>query len=492
VLAVSDKLKILQPTLEKSLLAAFLLAPLLLLALISREKYLGIAALSVVALLIVIIQNYRYGLYFLIIGLPIFQSVAARSDAATSTGINLQYILIPAVFVAWLSEKMTKKELAGLKFPHFSILLVFVIALLLSIINQMDVVTIGHIRHGIIQLYALLNYLILFYIIVNEDLNEKRLNKIFWGFLIVALLTAVVGIYQYFTIKPDQKNIVRVTSLFGSILRSDTKNNPNDFGTYLGFMIMVGLMMWRLAEKKKRLMLAVIISLTFVTLIFTFSRSSLLATVFAVLFFTYHRSKKAFVITIVAVIFGMMLLYFDPRFQSRLHSIYAIITNKRIINIFLHINPQNLDWEYIEYYGIQGYGSDIISGAFRIWAWFQGMHLFLTHPFFGIGYHLTLAFSPWPTAENLYLDFASMTGLFGFSIFLALQIIFLKDGFKMLRSEKYNHIGMFWLSILAVSFVASLTGSVLFSGKLLGIFWILGGLFYNVKQRQENHNLHQQ
>ena len=125
-------------------------------------------------------------------------------------------------------------------------------------------------------------------------------------------------------------------------------------------------------------------------------------------------------------------------------------------------------------------------GAFRIWAWIQSIHLFVANPIFGIGYHMTLAHSPWPTAENLYLDIASMTGLFGFTLFMIIQIKFLRDGFQMLKSIKLKNFGMFWLNILVVIFISGLTGSILFHTKVMGIFWSIAGLIYNVKLKENN------
>lgn len=488
MLAIITRIKINRLSSDQFVLAAMVLLPIVMLALIAADKYLAIAALLVIAFLFLIIQNYKYGLYFIVIGLPLFQSISTQSDAATTTGINLQYILIPVVFVAWLSEKLTKKELGEIRLPFLSLFSLFVAALVISIIHQMDIVSMSHIKHGIIQIYALVNYLVLFYILVNEGLEKKDIHRILWGFLIVALFASLLGIYQYFTISTDERTGMRVTSIFGSLFRTDTKSNPNDFGTYLAFMIMVAIWVWNMTkEKREKIFIGIIVAAAFVALLLSFSRSSLLATIFAVLFYTAYRSKKALVFTIFVVIVGLVALYFEPRFQSRIHSIYQILSDKRIINIFLTINPQNLDWGYVEYYGIQGYGSDIISGAFRIWAWIQGVQLFWAHPFFGVGYHSMLAYSPWPTAENLYLDFASMTGIVGLTPFIIIQVNFLKDGFKMLKSHQHAHIGMFWLNILVVVFFVSLTGSILFSGKLLGIFWIIAALFYNVKYKQNDH-----
>lgn len=489
MLAFSAKLKLPNPGIEKPLFGIFAFFPLLVLGLFLMEKYLLIAIIFVTIFLVLIFQNYRYGLYFIVIGLPLFQSISTRSDAATTTGINLQYILIPVVFVAWLSEKILNKELSTIKLPYFALVSAFVVTIFLSIFNQVDVVSPGHIKHGVIQAYAFVNYLLLFYIIINENLTREDIQRILWGFLIVAFITAVIGIYQYLTIKGHEHFAVRITSVFGSIFRDDTKDNPNDFGAYLAFMIMVAILVWNITEKKNRVMVGIIAASIFLALLLSFSRSSLLAAIFAILCYTFYQSKKVFMYTIIIVAIGLIVLYFEPRFQSRINSIYEILTNKRIVNIFLNINPQNINWEYVEYYGIQGYGSDIISGAFRFWAWVKGIQLFGAHPFLGIGYHLTLAFSPWPTSENLYLDFVSMTGLVGFLIFIAIQIKFIKDGFRLLKSPQFTHIGMFWLTILATAFFASLTGSVLFSGKLLGIFWIIAGIFYNVRQK-ENHNFY--
>ena len=473
--------------LEKFILAAFVMMPIVMLVLIAAEKYLGIAVIFVIAFIILIIHNYKYGLYFIVVGLPLFQSISTRSDAATTTGINLQYVLIPIVFVAWLSERLTRKTLSGIKLPFLSIFFLFVGALAISIVHQLDVVSAQHIKHGIIQIYALVNYLVLFYMIINEELAGKEIQRILWGFLIVTFIASIIGIYQYFTIDVDQRTGMRITSIFGSIFRTDTKSNPNDFGTYLAFMIMVAIFVWNTTTtRKNRIIIGIIIGVAFCALLLSFSRSSLLAAIFSILCYTFYRNKRAFFVTILVVILGLISLYFEPRFQSRINSIYQILTDKRIMNIFLAINPQNLDWGYVEYYGIQGYGSDIISGAFRIWAWIQGVQMFWAHPFLGIGYHLTLAYSPWPTAENLYLDFASMTGVVGLSLFLIIQFIFLRDGFKLLKSPQHTHLGMLWLNILAVVFFVSLTGSILFGGKLQGIFWILTGLFYNAKFKEDN------
>ena len=465
--------------------------PLIILLLLSFEAYLALGIMLGALFLILIIQNYRYGLYFIVIGLPLFQSLTLKSDAASSIGLNLQYILIPIVFVSWLSEKISTKKLTAIKLPYLSLFSLFVIVLLLSLINQIDIGAPNLVKQGFINVIALINYLVLFYIIVNEDWDYQDIQKILWGFLIVAFLTAVIGLFQYFT---SESNLVtgglRVTSTFKSFLRTNTKANPNAFGTYMAFMVSAGLLLWNLTSQKNKRYLVILVGSIIFSLILSFSRSSLLAVIFALLCYTFIRNKKAFLITILISIIGLIALYFEPISHRRIESIFTMISDKRVINLFLNINPWTLDWSFVEYYGIQGYNSDIISAAFRIWAWIQGVQLTIAHPVLGVGYHMNLAYSPWPTAENLYLDISCMTGLAGLSLFLIMQFYFLRDGFRFLRNPKLTHIGMYWLNILAILFFVSLTGSILFNGKLLGIFWILGGFFYNVKLH-EDHYLHQ-
>jgi hypothetical protein len=486
MLAINFKLKWDNFSPEKLFLGLSILLPMLFLVLLSSEQYIGIAALLVVIFLILIIQNYQYGLYFIVIGLPLFQSISTKSDAATSTGIHLQYILIPVVFVAWFSEKLAKKELPSIRLPYFGLMILFTTAMVFSILNQVDVVGSQLWRQAAINIYAFVNYLLLFYILINEKFSDEQINKLLWSLLIVAFLTAVIGIFQYFTMYTGPGSGFRATSTFGSFLRTDTKNNPNAFGTYLAFVTVLALWVWNITKKKNRFYLIVMITAFVVALLLSMSRSSLLALIFSILCYTFYKNKRIFLITMFISMAGVIVLYFEPAFQRRIQSIFAIISDKRVINLFLNINPQTLDWSYVEYFGIQGYNSDIISGAFRIWAWIQGIQLFVAHPFLGIGYGLNLAFSPWPTSENLYLDFACMTGLVGFSFFLVIQYFFIRDGFRLLRIPKLTHIGMFWLNVLAILFIVSLTGSILFNGKLLGIFWILAGVFYNVKQKKND------
>lgn len=491
MLAIRSKIKIDFVSIEKLIFLAAISFPLIVLLLISHEAYLPLAILLGVLFIILIVQNYRYGLYFIVIGLPLFQSVSTRSDAATSTGINLQFILIPVVFVSWLTEKISNKELHRLTFPLFSLLSLFVVVLIATVVNQMDVVSHLLIRHGFIQIYGLINYLVLFYIIVNEKLDKEAIQKLLWGFFIVAFITAVIGIVQYFTSYVGPEGGLRATSTFKSFLRTDTRNNANAFGAYLAMMIALSLFIWNTTNKKNRKMVALFVAAIFFCLILTLSRSSLLAAIFSLLCYTFFRNKRAFVMTLIVSAISLVGLYFEPTFHRRIESIFTLISDTRVIKLFIDVNPRSLDWSYVEYYGVQGYHSDIISGAFRIWAWINGIQLTIAHPLLGVGYHMNRAYSPWPTAENLYLDVACMTGLIGLSLFIALQVVFLKDALRVLRIPHLTHFGMLWLNILAVVFVVSLTGSILFNGKLLGIFWILAGLFYHVKQ-QENHYLYKQ
>lgn len=477
-------------SLENLILLVLISFPMFVFILIITEKYVGIAGLIGIIFIVLVIQNYRYGLYFIVLGLPLFQSLSMKSDAASSTGINLQYILIPIVFASWLFEKHVKKELSKTALPFLSLLSFFVVALFLSLVNQMDVVAPLLLRHGFIQVYAFANYLLLFYIVVNEELSFEHIKKILWGFLIVAFVTSLIGLFQYFFASdPNLPNqALRITSTFQSFLRTNTKANPNAFGTYVAYMVVVAILLWNFTQiKKHRYLIIGMTGIVVIALALSKSRSSLLALIFVILCYTLVQNKKAFLIALFVSVIGLIALYFEPSFHRRIESIFTLISDKRVINMFLNINPWTLDWSYVEYYGIQGYNSDIISGAFRIWAWIQGVQLTLAHPILGIGYHMNRAYSPWPTAENLYLDIACMTGLAGLSLFLIMQYYFLRDGFRLLRVPKLTHIGMFWLNILAIVFIVSLTGSILFNGKLLGIFWILAGVFYNVKQREDDY-----
>ena len=487
--AISDRIKqVNNGFVEKLLLGLSIIFAIIVLGLFSAQHYIGIALILVTIFLLLIIHNYKYGLYFIVICLPLFQSVSMKHDSASATGINLQYILIPVLFFSWILEKITKKELSKIKLPYLYLFLTFLGVLAFTIVNQMDIVAGKMVIKGFIQVYSLANYIILFYIIVNEKLETNDIKNILSGFLFVALIAAFIGIYQYFRIDMDDRGGLRVTSIFGSLFREDTKMNPNAFGTYLVFMLAITLFFWNTIKSKYRYNLIILTVILFCALILSFSRSSLLALLFVIFCYTYYHSKKAFLITVLIAIIGLIALFFEPTFQDRFGSIITIITNKSVVNMFLQINPQTLDWSYVEYYGIGGYNSNVISGAFRIWAWFQGFFLFQSHPFLGIGYHLTMAFSPWPTSENLYLDMISMTGICGFSLFIMIQVVFIRDGFRLLKLSKFSHSGMLWLTILATVFFVSLTGSILFDGKLLGIFFIIAGVFYNIKLKVDQNN----
>jgi hypothetical protein len=464
---------------------------LLAVVLIFTGHFLLLAGVVVVPFIAWVLHRYDAGLYLVVFGLPLFQSIAFTEGKASSIGLNFQYLLIPVVFISWITAKIYYGELASMRFPRLLPIGAWIAILFLSIFNQSDVVSPALIQHGLFQIFALLNYIVLFYMLINEPLESHRLFRIFWILLAIAVAASAIGIVQYLHTASDPQNTVRVASTFTSVMRKNVKNNPNAFGTYIAWMIMLPLVLWPVCRARRRWMLVASIPVLLFSLLLTFSRSSLLAVVFAVLITVFKKRKRLASLFILLSIVCLVGLSFEPAFHRRMGSIVTVMTDKTLIHEFTRINPQTLDWSYVGYFGMSGYNSDIVSAAFRVWTWIEGLRVFTCHPMLGTGYHLLSAFSYWPTAENLFIDFLAMTGLLGFGSFIIVQILFVRDGLDLMRrSPIFSNLALFWLVVLTVLFFVSLTGSIWFNGKLLGMYWVLGGLFYNARE-QTRHSVRQ-
>jgi O-antigen ligase len=170
---------------------------------------------------------------------------------------------------------------------------------------------------------------------------------------------------------------------------------------------------------------------------------------------------------------------------------WQIITSERIHKIFIRLNEKDLDWERIKVMGLEGYRTDVVSGALRITAWIDGVKLISNRPFLGYGYKLNYLYSNWQTSENYFLDIWIMIGVFGFMNILLIFLYLLKYSWRFLNSKNlYSyHYSRFYLSFLVSITVISLTGSVLFSPKLASYFWILNSLLLGLSNEKNSHSL---
>ena len=261
-------------------------------------------------------------------------------------------LFIPAFFAIWLFRKFSSKE--SIIFPKNS-WLIFAFAIIGSIsllfaslhFDKNDIMTAG------LYLFRWIEYASLFFISFDLIKTNKEVEKISWLFILSGFFLALFGFVQY-VIFPDfsfmvpygwDPHLERLVSTFF---------DPNFTGMYLVIALTLIISIFY-SRKKKKLPLtnrkvnlltlaekrSVIKNIFFIfflfsvasilalSLILTYSRSSMLALLIVLIFIGILRDKKIILITFIA---GFAVLAIFPRFQERLMETFDARTsaNKRI------------------------------------------------------------------------------------------------------------------------------------------------------------------
>jgi hypothetical protein len=392
-------------------------------------------------------------------------------------GFMPEYILLPIMGLFLLIEKVrhNKYELlhTGLIIPYT--LFLFVSGVSLAFTGSE--IGFSKIIPGIGTFYILSIALIVF-ICLNEYIkSENQSVDITFVLLASSILVSLYGIFEY-TINLSITNY-RIRSFFVTLLWEEGGSNPNSLGTYLMIIILLGIGIRKEYHGRRKSMINFSLLLNFIALVLSGSRSSLLATLIGGFVLGVRRDKRILLAAIPLIGGITYVISTIPRAWDRLTSIISILSDRQVINFFLHVDPNKLDWDRIGFFGLSGYNIDIIAGANRFATWVTSIKVFSGHPVLGVGFQMSKEYVGFETAENLWLDIAIMTGAVGMFFFLwwVFRIV------KISRADKYNTVSPFTDSfgesyriILLGIFITTLTGSVMFVLKLVILFWVLTSL----------------
>ncbi len=280
------------------------------------------------------------------------------------------------------------------------------------------------------------------YFTANYLLNEKILSsgKI-KNYLVNSLLvTSLLGILQYI-FYPDLRNLYYLGWDPHYLRAFGTFFDPNFLGLILVIVLLVVINTKNWQKNKGNILKALII---FITLALTYSRSSFLAFLTGIIYFTIMKKAWKFLISVFIIsIISLILLPQSPYFEGR-----------------------NL--------------TRISSTMARIGSWKESINLIQKSPLFGLGFN-TLRYSrdqipekiydksPIPNKsssgiENSFLFIAVTSGIIGLIIFLILLFQFFQQGDSLSK-----------ITILVIS-VHSLFNNSFFYPWVMIIFWIIVAL----------------
>lgn len=168
--------------------------------------------------------------------------------------------------------------------------------------------------NSLFYLLRLLEFILLYFAIINSSLNFK---KLFYVFLGVMFFVALIGIFQYLlqhslglnfigepVVSNSMKAVAKIDIFEETFLRAyGTFSHPNIFAGYLIFAVLLSLHFFRKSKQKEQFLFGLLIAIFLTTLLLTFSRSGFLA-ILAALFLYYVLSG-------IKISFKYLLLFFS-------------------------------------------------------------------------------------------------------------------------------------------------------------------------------------
>ncbi len=355
-------------------------------------------------------------------------------------------VLLALLLAAWLMRRVTRREVR-LYFPPLALpLLLFLGALILSLLATTSL------PHSLKEILKWGEVLALYLVVANETMSpeaEQGGMEGFWPrvlvfvFLGTGALAALHGIYQFlFQVGPEE------FVLFGRFMRAyGTFEQPNPYAGYLGLTLplAVGLIVaavlspslpqpslsrerrgwwWVVAAGSGALMLA--------AMIMSWSRGAwlgLAAALAVMLVAVVARSGRA---AVLGMVFAVLILYF-------LAAGGLALVPPAIAQRFS---------DFVPYLGIMDVrGVEITDANFavleRMAHWQAALDMWTDHPWLGVGVgnyepvYARYALPLWPLplghAHNYYLNIAAETGVVGLAAYLLLWAVALVGAWRATR-----------------------------------------------------------
>jgi len=383
-----------------------------------------------------------FALYLLALLLPF--NLALPSKVVEVFGIQtllLVEILIPLLFLPLLFNLLLNDDIQRLKRALSFPLLVFLGINILSAINA----TSYFYYFG--QIAKLITYLLFYILVVMTIKREDELRRFIRLFLASGIVVVILSLLEYFTKVRILSNIMfdqslsfititdglrRLASVFGQ---------ANVFGTFLGFLALFTLGLF--IEKNKSVsknFLALYLLLVSLAILFTFSRGTILALLFALTLFAIFTLKLRWVFRI-----GLILL------------VLAIS-----VDIFAPFKLLYVRLE--EAVHLRG------PALTRVNLWLVGLDMFKTHPFLGVGAgNFTEHFVKFAAQKkalekilseglilsphSIYIELLATTGLAGLASFAWVSASFFKRGLRLYKTLPDGPLrGIILGSILGLAF----------------------------------------
>ncbi|MBE7034865.1 MAG: hypothetical protein E7402_01900 [Ruminococcaceae bacterium] len=297
-----------------------------------------------------------------------------------------------------------------------------------------------------------------FYFVAYQTLHtEKKWRAALTGFLLVAGLVSLYGIYQNFTgvsstaswVDKEMFNQIKVRVY-------STFDNPNVLGEYLVLLTPLMLaVIWRSPEYGRKTVYSALLLTLAACLIFTWSRGAWLGLMFAVALFLLVMDKRWSLFAVLGVFMLPMLLASGSAVAERILS----IGNTADTSTAYRVSIWQASVTMLRDFGLAGIGSG--SDAFSM--------IYPKYALAGANYALH--------SHNLFLQIWIENGIMGLLAFLALILAYIKQNVSLVCYQNRGHL-RYAVAIASAMGVAGflfqgLTDNVWYNYKMVLLFWVV-------------------
>jgi putative inorganic carbon (HCO3(-)) transporter len=406
-------------------------------------------------LLLSMVFAYPFNLAFA----PIDKSIPYHAGGAMAGVILFPYDfpLFALIGLGFLDIVFQRKPI------HFSIIdvvaLFYIFWAIVSFFNTQ------HLMLSLFEVIRMIKLYLLFRVVASVTNTPREMGYVIGAILLGLLLQSAVGVGQYFGV--DLLGLGEGT-VVGDIRRiSGTFNWPNTLGAYLGTIIVLGLSIWICKGAGKLGNLVFLISMVGVLpLMMTFSRGSWISTAGGLM---------------VVLFLGLIRGWIDSSIIPKLALLLIPAALLSIIfadSIMARSQEETLDVRFL-----------LNEVAFN---------MMYAHPALGVGINTFtevmrayddngIWFGFFEPVHNSFLLIGAEMGLIGLSIFLALILITLWEGFQAIQIENR------FLSACSIGFVGGITALAVSNladvhlrsiDGIYALFWTFAGLIAAVRRMQ--------
>ena len=400
-----------------------------------------IAAVLALAFVLIILVNTDFALAILILSMLLSPEMGAGVVPGREVVVRIDDLLLAVISFTWLAKTAYQKKLAlFLKTPLNKPIGIY---LLICFISTMRGAFLGFVDpgKGVFYLLRYAQYFLLFFLVANHIYSKKQI-KFFLNFLFSTC--AIVSVYGILQIPSGR----RVSAPFEGRV-----GEPNPFGGYLLFILClaVGILLQDVSKKQRHAMFGLCL-LIFIPFLFTYSRGSYMALIFALLAFIVLSKRKAELITAAAFAVFFLLLLRPETIFSRVRYTFEGRgeTAARLGNIYF--DP---------------------SSSARIISWKDSIQAWLERPLLGRG------ITGFTFIDGQYIRTLPELGILGFMALLWLLWTALKsslDIHKKMEDELYKGLTLGYVAGLIGLSIHAVTSNTFIIIRIMEPFWFLTGI----------------